>query len=239
MCHDLANAGLPQPSAYRDVEDDGLHALAFGPLDAATRLAILPDIYGPGVFYQQLATHFAALGATVYLMNPFHDLGELHEQTREAAFARRGRLRDRTYVDGFEAFAKRNGVTGVAGFCLGGLYVYELARRRLPAALVGLYGFPQGLPNDDPLPVPFDYLAGLDHPHVSLFGDQDHSQTAASLARLAGISARTAGFDLHVFPGSGHGFLADLASDDPVRAGNAEAALAIVERTVLTEAAVA
>jgi carboxymethylenebutenolidase len=66
--------------------------------------------------------------------------------TREAAFARRAKLRDRTYVGAIESFARQHETTGVVGFCLGWLYAFELARRGLPAMLASLYGFPQGMP---------------------------------------------------------------------------------------------
>ncbi|WP_209047616.1 dienelactone hydrolase family protein [Rhizorhabdus histidinilytica] len=213
--------------------NEGLPSLAFGDEGERIRIAILPDIYGPGPFYQQLATHLAERGAFVHLMDPFHDLGPLPEITREAAFARRHRVRDRAYVDAFAHFIGEQRITGVVGFCLGGLYVFELARRGIAVDLVSLYGFPQGLANDDPLPIPFDYLDGLPHRHVALFGDQDQSQSPENFLRLEGIAERTPGFGLHLFPGSGHGFLADIGSDDPTLAQNARAALEILEEMLL------
>jgi carboxymethylenebutenolidase len=87
------------------------------------------------------------------------------------------------------------------------------------------------------LPVPFDYLDGLPHSHVALFGDQDHSQSPDNLRRLAEIAGRTSGFGLHVFPGSGHGFLGDLDCDDPPRVRNARSALTIVEETMFVRRA--
>ena len=110
--------------------------------------------------------------------------------------------------------------------------MFELARRGLPVDLVSLYGSRQGLANDDPLPVPVDCLDGLPHPHVALFSDQDYSQSPDNLRQLAEIAGRTPGFELHVFSGSGHGFLADLDSDDPARVRNARSALTIVEEAM-------
>jgi carboxymethylenebutenolidase len=236
MCHTETSATFPLPGKHIAV-NAGLHSLAFGDPEEGIRIALLPDIYGAGPFYQGLATYIAGKGAFVHLMDPFHDLGALAEPTREAAFARRNAVRDRAYVDAFERFAREQGIAGVAGFCLGGLYVFELARRGLPVNLVSLYGFPQGLANDDPLPVPFDYLDGLPHPHVALFGNQDHSQSPKNLQRLDEIAKRNPHFALHVFPGSGHGFLADLDSDDSALAGNARLALKIVEETLFARPA--
>jgi carboxymethylenebutenolidase len=229
VCHGEASATLPPPGEHVAATVAGLHSLVFGDREERGRIAIIPDIYGPGPFYQGLATYLAARGAVVHLMDPFHDLGPLAEPTREAAFARRDRLRDRAYVDAFETFLHKREITGVAGSCLGGLYIFELARRGMPVELVSLYGFPQGLANQDPLPVPFDYLDGLPSRHVAMFGDRDHSQPPENLRRLARIAERTPGLALHIFTGSGHGFLADLDSEDPVLAKNAQSALAIVE----------
>jgi len=110
--------------------------------------------------------------------------------------------------------------------------VFELARRGLPVNVVSLYGFPGGLANYDPLPVPFNYLDGMPHPHVALFGDQGHSRSPAKLRRLVEIAGRTLGLRLHVFPNPGHGFLGDLDCDDPARARNERSALTIVEDTM-------
>jgi carboxymethylenebutenolidase len=236
MCHGVASAAFPAVGKYVTTTAEPF-SLAFGDSVARVRIAILPDIYGPGPFYQGLATYLAERGAFVQLMDPFHELGPMAEPSREAAFARRNGLLDRAYVDGFERFAREQRITGVVGFCFGGLYVFELARRGVPVNLVSLYGFPQGLANDDPLPVPFDYLDGLPHRHVALFGDQDHSQSPDNLRRLAEIARRTPGFALHVFPGSGHGFLGDLDCDDPARARNARSALTIVEETMFVRRA--
>lgn len=231
MCHGAASAAFPPVGRYVATTAEPF-SLAFGDPGERIRIAILPDIYGPGPFYQGLATYLAERGALVRLMDPFHDLGALAVPSRQAAFARRNGVRDRTYVDAFERFVREQRITGVAGFCLGGLYVFELARRGLRVNLVSLYGFPQGLANDDPLPVPFDYLDGLPHRHVALFGDQDHSQLPDNFRRLAEIAGRTPGFGLHVFPGSGHGFLGDLDCDDPARVRNARSALTILEETM-------
>ena len=231
MCHSAASTAFPPIGKFVATTGRSF-SLAFGDPGERVRIAILPDIYGPGPFYQGLATYLAERGAFVHLMDPFHDLGALAVPSRDAAFARRNSVRDRTYVDDFERFVRTQRITGVTGFCLGGLYVFELARRGLPVNLVSLYGFPQGLANDDPLPVPFDYLDGLSHRHVALFGDKDHSQSPDNFRRLTEIADRTPGFGLHVFPGSGHGFLSDLDCDDPALVRNARSALTIVKETM-------
>jgi hypothetical protein len=134
MCHGVASAAFPPVGKYVTATAEPF-SLAFGDSVDRVRIAILPDIYGPGPFYQGLATYLAGRGAFVQLMDPFHGLGPIN------------------------------------------------------------------------------------------------------LRRLAEIAGRTPGFGLHVFPGSGHGFLGDLDCDDAARAQNARSALTIVEETMFVRRA--
>ena len=181
-----------------------------GSTEAERRIAILPDIYGCSPFYKGLAARYAARGAGVFLVDPFAAFGELPEATREAAFARRHRLADRAFVDRVEQFCGDERITGVVGFCLGGLYVFELARRNAGPALVGLYGFPQGMPNQDPLPVPFDYLAGVRKPFTMLMGADDVPVGLEAIRRLTAMAPEAPAMALTVYEGVGHNFLAGI-----------------------------
>lgn len=243
MCHGKPSSRFPTPDegtafgatpAGGETAGGTLHGFAFGP-DLGPRLAILPDIYGCNPFYKGLATHLAGKGLRVFLMNPFHAFGDLPEQTREAAFERRHKLRDRAYVDAFEAFLDREEIEGVLGFCLGGLYIFELAKRGYAGRLVAFYPFPQGLPNEDPLQVPFEYLDGVTARQTVLIGDSDPSLGPEHTARLRAVAAANPAIDLHVFAGSGHGFLGDLDSGESEKRANAEAALAIAEKGLAPE----
>jgi carboxymethylenebutenolidase len=228
MCHGTAIGAFPEPeipeafsgrvAGYRFASSGGRKA------------AILPDIYGCNDFYRGLATKLRQSGADVWLVDPFAGLGELAERTREAAFARRNKVRDRDFVDRFEAFLREEGIEAVIGFCLGGLYVFELARRGVEVTLLGLYGFPQGLPNQDPVPVPFDYLAEVRQPFTMLMGEQDESVGAANIARLAALEGEVPAMTLKVYPGVGHNFLPLLDSDDPQLQALARDALERIER---------
>ncbi|WP_119166127.1 dienelactone hydrolase family protein [Algihabitans albus] len=233
MCHGKPSSRFPTPNEGAPFEG-ALHGFSFGQ-EGSPRLAILPDIYGCNPFYKGLATYFAGQGLHVYLMNPFHALGALPEMTREAAFERRHKLRDRAYVEALEAFLEREEIGGVLGFCLGGLYIFELARRGYSGRMVAFYPFPQGLPNDDPLQVPFEYLDGVSAKHSVLIGNNDPSLGPEVTANLCAVAAKNPAIDLHVFEGSGHGFLADLDSDDAAKRANAEAAFAIAETVLAPE----
>lgn len=234
MCHGKAVAAFPEPKLGRAFEKQvsGYYYPAeHGQANA--KIAILPDIYGCNPFYQGLSLHLQGKGAAVYLVDTFAGLGELPEVTREAAFARRNKVRDKQFLNDFEAFCAEKKVTGVIGFCLGGLYVFELARRQMRADLIGLYGFPQGLANQDPLPAPFDYLTkgGLS-PFTMLMGADDQSVGVDNIRKLRAMAGEVPAMTLKVYDGASHDFLPQLDSDDPAKRAAAVDALAILERAV-------
>jgi len=231
MCHGVKSAAFPDPGPF-STYSTAIQASIYGDEDASKKIAILPDIYGCNPFYQGFATHLAEKDARVFLVDIFAGLGDIPKATREAAFERRHALRDKTFVDSFEVFIDAESIDAVVGFCLGGLFVFELARRNVRPVLIGLYPFPQGLKNQDPLDVPFDYLPEVTKQHQILVGADDASLGPENLERLRAVSADNAALDLHVFETSGHGFLADLTSDDALKRENAELALEICERTL-------
>lgn len=228
MCHGAPVRAFPTP-VEPHVFDESVAGYVFGDARAKNRVAILPDIYGCNAFYRGLATHLAEKGAGVFLVDTFHGLGELSENTREVAFERRNKVKDKNFLDHFETFIDDRGVTGVIGFCLGGLYVFELARRRVEPDLVGLYGFPQGLPNQDELPTPFDYLTSIEKPFTMLMGEDDASVGAENTAKLVTIDKDAPAMTLKMYKGVGHGFLPLLDSENSVEREVAEDALSYCE----------
>lgn len=232
MCHGQAAQAFPAPR-LGDAFSKSVDGYAYGDPAADKKIAILPDIYGCNPFYQGLAQRYADKGVRVFLVDTFAGLGDLPEATREAAFARRNKVRDKEFVDRFEAFCADAGVTGVMGFCLGGLYVFELARRNAAPALAGLYGFPQGLPNEDPLPVPFDYLADVSRRHVMLMGRDDASVGPENIAKLEAMAADNPAIALTVYEGAGHGFLPEIDSPDTDKRAMAQDALARCDAALL------
>jgi carboxymethylenebutenolidase len=232
MCHGAPVQAFPKPIAPESITVGDVLAYRFQN-EGGKAVALLPDIYGCNEFYRGLATWLYERGADVYLVDPFAGLGELPEVTREAAFARRGKVMDRQFLDAFETFAASTNIKAVIGFCLGGLYVFELARRGMKAELLGLYGFPQGLPNADALPVPFDYLQGVTQPFTMLMGSEDASVGPDHLVRLSEMVPVAPAMTLRMYPGVGHNFLPLLDSDDPEKRAIAEDALQIIGDTAL------
>lgn len=227
MCHGLASKAFPELGEFR-VSTASVTASVFG--NDGKRIAILPDIYGSNPFYQGLATRWAESGAEVHLIDVFAGLGDLPRATREAAFSRRHRLRDSEFLDRFESYVREHEFHGVVGFCLGGLFVFDLARRNVDPELIAFYPFPQGLENQDPLDVPLDYLDGVEKRHTVLVGSEDPALKGRVLDDLSSVAVRNEAIDLHIFDGSAHGFLGDLDDeDDASKRGNASAALAVCE----------
>ncbi|MEO0423536.1 MAG: dienelactone hydrolase family protein [Pseudomonadota bacterium] len=233
MCHGKAVAAFPPPVLGEAVTDGGISAYRWPQAAADKRIAILPDIYGCNPFYQGLAGHLAERGAEVHLIDTFAGLGELAEMTREAAFARRHQVRDKAFLDLAQSYLGAHQITGVIGFCLGGLYVFELARRGVDAALVGLYGFPQGLPNQDALDAPFDYLHEISTPFTMLLGAEDAAVGPENIQRLQARAPDLPAMALTVYDGVGHDFLPLLDSDEPAKRAVAEDALARLDAALL------
>lgn len=223
MCHGAAVAAFPSPAEPTGYKGE-VEGFIFGG-QGGRRIAILPDIYGCNDFYRGLSTYLAHAGAQVYLIDTFAGLGDLPEVTREAAFTRRNKVEDAAFVDRFERFIAAEKIDGVIGFCLGGLYVFELARRGVKADLVGLYGFPQGLPNSDPLPKPFEYLDQVSQPFTMLMGADDETVGVENIAKLQAAAPTCPAMTLKVYVGAGHNFLPFLDSDNEAELAIARDAL--------------
>ncbi|HKJ21552.1 MAG TPA: dienelactone hydrolase family protein [Gammaproteobacteria bacterium] len=225
---------MPAPGDYQAKEADGLKYREYRSADTGTdrRVAIITDIFGCNEFYQSFATYLAQRGWHALLIDLFSDLGELPEVTREAAFERRHKLRDGKICDSLQAFVKNRKVDAVIGFCLGGNYIFELANRNVDARLVAFYPFPAGLPNQDELTPAFEYLDQLERHVTVLAGGQDDSAGRDNMVRLAEEALAVPALEVHLYQKSGHGFLAQLDSNDETQRRNAEDALAVCLKAI-------
>ena len=227
MCHIRKLSLCPdeqQVSEYTGV----VSALRYASAGGSRRIALLPDIYGVTPFYKGLASLLSDRGAVVYLVDPWQPFGELPEMTREAAWARRHHLRDRAFCDELNAFLDQEGIDTIVGFCIGGNFVLELVRRGYRGTCCAFYPLPWGMANDDGLQPPFEYMEGLDHEVTILMGERDPLAGPENIRRLREVCARNPAMDLHLYGVSGHGFLADVDSDQETLRSNARAALDVV-----------
>lgn len=231
MCHNNQLKALPTPGSY---QVQRAHGLKYWQYDAITttdakskKVMVLTDIYGCNEFYQSFATYLTEQGFEVYLIDLYSDLGELKEITREAAFERRHLLRDTTICNQLQTFIEQEKIGALVGFCLGGNYALELARRNVDTNLIAYYPFPNGLPNEDGIAVPNTYMADLSTPITILVGDSDDSAGRESIANAVEMAKSNKALKVHSYKESGHGFLAQLDSEDQNLRKNAEDSLVV------------
>lgn len=224
MCHIRKLSLCPDEQQVSEYTG-AVSALRYANAGGSRRIALLPDIYGVTPFYKGLASLLSDRGAIVYLVDPWHPFGELPEMTREAAWARRHHLRDRAFCDELEAFLGQEGIDTIVGFCIGGNFVLELVRRGYRGTCCALYPLPWGMANEDGLQPPFEYMDALEHEVTILMGEQDPLAGEENVHRLRETCARNPAMDLHLYEASGHGFLADVDSDQETLRSNARAAL--------------
>lgn len=184
-------------------------------------VVIITDIYGATPFYRGLAARLAESGFTTavpdYLL---HQVGDLEKSDRDHAIARaRGLDQQRALIDvgAVADWLKRKTNTnrvGLIGFCLGGTFALDLAAQRHDLAVVSLYGFPDGVAGTNPVPAPMSIIDQIAGPILGLWGEEDYMGMDRVRAFCAGVAAHNPQFESHIYPGVGHGFLSELASDD-------------------------
>jgi carboxymethylenebutenolidase len=230
MCHaDAPSIPSPAPAAREEVRiplstGEELPALYAHPAEPGPGVLVVADVYGRSPFYEDLAARLADAGFHALLPDGFFRQGGLAERSREAAFARRGQLDDLRALADYSTAADwlrdRPGVTGTRvgtiGFCMGGTFVLNLAAERDDLATVCYYGFPRSRrvgPN--PAPAPLDQVESMHGPIIGFWGDQDEGVGMENVAEFAaGVKGRGVDFDHAVYPGLGHGFLAQALTDE-------------------------
>jgi carboxymethylenebutenolidase len=228
MCHESwagahGTAASTASQTGIQVADGLLPCLVYqaGPDSGRSPCVLVPDIYGPVPFYQEVARRLAAAGHPTALIDIFWREGPLAELTRDAAFSRRSGM-DETAAIGdtssaVEYMRARFGGprTGVLGFCLGGTVALVLASSRQDLAVVSYYGFPEGAGGQVrvPGPRPVDLAAHMTGPILAFWGAEDYigAQTIDRFA--AAITAGPAHYSSHVYAGAGHGFLQGLVEE--------------------------
>ena len=224
MCHTNKIEYFGEPLAYSAFSGD-VHGLIFDSGNSAKRIAVLPDIYGLTDFYKGYASYVAGFGARTYLTNPWGDFGELPEVTREAAYERRHNLKDREHCDQLEAFLASEKIDAVVGFCIGGNFVFELARRGYEGTVIAVYPLPWGMANQDEITPPFEYMPSLTKDVTILMGESDHLAGPENIQKLKEIVAGNSRLTMHLYEGSNHGFFTDIDGDDEKLKGNAKDAI--------------
>jgi carboxymethylenebutenolidase len=176
----------------------------------APGLVVLPEIFNTNPHIRSVADGYAADGfialapdvfwreeAANYL--PYTDEGRTKARALAAELDTDQFVRDLgDMVSALRARPDCTGKIGVMGFCLGGKLAY-LASTRLPIdAAVSYYGvqIDQHLDEADRRSCPILMHFAENDPHVP----------ASAVAAIQARMGRTPGVDIHVYPGTGHGF---------------------------------
>ena len=192
---------------------DGLHFQESG-----RKITILPDIYGLTDFYIGYASYLCRQGADVYLANPWSGLGGTSTMSREDTYVRRAKLKDKSYCDKVEQFLCDQNIDAVVGFCLGGNFGLEMAKRGYDKTNISIYPLPWGMDNQDKIEPAFDYMGSLAHKVNIFMGEADHLAGPDNINKLCDIVSQNQNLTLDLYKGSNHGFFTDLNGEDgPLR----------------------
>jgi carboxymethylenebutenolidase len=185
---------------------------------------IVHDIFGRSPFYESLAARLTTAGFVVLLPDFFFKQGPLAERLLELAFARRAQLDETAALEDLSAAVDllkqqsgaRGGRVGTVGFCMGGTLALNLAARRDDLATVCYYGFlvKEAHASAKSAPAPLDEVDCMTGPILGFWGDQDRGVNAADIATFATeLDRRSVAFEHTIYPGLGHGFMAQSGLD--------------------------
>ena len=208
-----------------DVEGGQLPAWVHAPPESVPAIGacvLATDIYGPVPFYREVARRLAEAGVATALVDLLFREGPLPEVTREAAFARRGRMDERRALADSHAAVEHmavqagGGPVAYLGFCLGGMLALDLAAERDDIVAISFYGFPEGIQPQvaAPAPRPIDVVGDVVAPVLAHWPDLDHIVDPAAAARYdAAMVEHGRDYTSHHYPDAGHSFLQGIVED--------------------------
>lgn len=231
MCHPEVPAGHVTPHVTREAvqvplaSGESMPALLARPEGGSgPAVLVVSDIFGRSPFYEDLAARLATAGFNALLPDYFFRQGGLAQRDRALAVARRSKLDEQNSLrDLLAALDWLKGARGVVGdrlgtvgFCMGGTFVLNLAAERGDLATVCFYGFPAGATHQSPTltPAPLTQVERMQGPMLAFWGDQDEGVGMPNVERFAReMQASGKLFEHVIYPGLGHGFLAQSGLD--------------------------
>lgn len=227
MCHTERIEFFGNVSEFTDFSDvvDGIT------FDGAGRnIAIFPDIFGLTDFYKGYASYLADQGATVHIVNIWSGLGGEPTLSREEAYARKHKLKEFSYCNQIEQFLKEFKIDAILGFCLGGNFSLEMARRGFSGTNISIYPLPWGMENQDPLTPAFDYMPTLKQQVNIFMGEADYLAGPENIDKLKNIVTANKSLSLNLYEGSDHGFFTDIDGENEQLKTNAHDAIKRVNK---------
>ncbi len=170
-------------------------------------IIVIQEWWGLDDQTKSIADRFAALGYLAFAPDLYHgELAKLGDgQTASALVGKYGADAPAELERAFDAIKNHpdcNGRLGSVGFCFGGRMSLALALRRPLNAVCTFYG--GGMQNL------FDELGALHAPVLGLFGDQDKSIPAGTVAEFERLLEKVGvEHEVIVYPNSGHAFFRD------------------------------
>lgn len=182
-------------------------------------VVVVQEIFGVDDHIRDVTRRFAAEGFVAGAPDLFHRAGPrltLPYSDMQRGFALRQQLTDDMITEDCNAAISllnglpntRRGQIGIVGFCFGGRVTYLMATRNpeLKAA-VSFYG--GRIVADEPS-APINASANIRAPLLLFFGDQDQSIPLSQVETIRETLTRLGKpFEVHVYPGAGHGFFCD------------------------------
>ncbi len=211
MCHTKKIDFFGNLMEYKELSEQ-VEAIRFG--GSGRRIAILPDIFGLTDFYRGYASYIANFGADVFLVNPWAEFGGPRDISRDAAYDRRAKIKDKEYCDHLELFLAEQNIDAVVGFCLGGNFALELARRGYAGTNVSIYPLPWGMDNQDKITPAFEFMPTLSKEVTIFMGEADHLAGAENIRKIIDQVAMNDKLTLNLYSGSNHGFFTDIDGED-------------------------
>lgn len=200
----------------------------------APAVLIMPDIFGRGAFYDNLARRLAQAGFVALDPEQFFREGPLAENTLPAARSRRAdkHFDDARAMEDYRAALQwlsarpevAGNAVGAIGFCMGGTSIFQAAALYPEDMKAGVayYGFPAA--STPGLPSPIELVDRIAAPIVGLWGDQDEGCGMGNVETMRQkLDAAGKDFTFKVYPGLGHGFLKSFLDEEDSAEGYTDA----------------
>jgi len=136
-----------------------------------------------------------------------------------------GGINSSEHCDQLELFLTSEAIDAIVGFCIGGNFAFEMARRGYEGTIITVYPLPWGMSNQDEIAPAFDFMPVLSKDVTIFMGAADHLAGPENIEKMKSIVAGNDQLTMHLYEGSNHGFFTDIDGTDEKLADNARDAI--------------